>query len=404
MNIFRNDEKADQVSRISFNNSPKGLYQVNSIIKVILIIADEFQNSLSLIKDLDLDIWFSNTTNNVDLNCHIVQYDVTDDYRIIMRIKAPKIEGKYKLHFKTSSNIEGKITSIVLPLESSIFQVIKKEKEKTEEKPRITNESNTCFTKMSIKFPSLDVFRILQIPNTTITNSTTASAPAALESYGDRYVVRVKESYGMSMGSQVWDSCVVLARAIYFNGDMMLQSKNRSDSTCIDLGAGTGLLGIWIHHTFKYNTTILTDKYPTLIQLLEENIKLNYNCNQHNLEESYESGKRKTGLIVRAFDWADSVHLENILTCCDSEIDTILASDVLYDTEASKQLFQVLECLVSPSTEVYLAQRLRNGPNVAPASDVKVLCKAYGMQVPQIIRKEGGCVVYKIVKEYDDHK
>ena len=60
MNIFRNDEKADQVSRISFNNSPKGLYQVNSIIKVILIIADEFQNSLSLIKDLDLDIWFSN--------------------------------------------------------------------------------------------------------------------------------------------------------------------------------------------------------------------------------------------------------------------------------------------------------------------------------------------------------
>ena len=408
MNIFTCNEKVDQISRISFRNAPKVLYQVDSIIKVIAIIADEFQNSLSIIKNLDLIISFYCIKDNINVNCNILKYNITDDYRIIIHLEAPIIEGSYKLHLRADSktsniDIDIKSTSIVLPLESSIFQVIKKEikmEKHTEieiEMKQEKNKSNlkTCFTKMDINVPTLDVFRTLPIPSTPYTTVTTSSSD------DKRDIIRVKESYGMSMGSQVWDSCIVLARAIYFNeSNEDIERRDIKDSVCIDLGAGTGLLGLWIHHTFHYKTTVLTDKYQVLTRLLDENIKLNcFDCTSGDKDHQQPvSCKHDTGLVVQAFDWADSYHLERMIATYDTGINTILASDVLYDVEASKNLFQVLEKLTTPSTVVYLAQKLRNGPDAAPASDVTMLCEKHDMQPPHILREEAGCIVYKITK------
>ncbi|KAJ2414318.1 Protein-lysine N-methyltransferase efm6 [Coemansia sp. IMI 209128] len=139
---------------------------------------------------------------------------------------------------------------------------------------------------------------------------------------------------GCGVGSTVWDTGLVLAK--YLDHQTSLGNLNLSGKTVLELGSGTGIVGIALGRLHPQCQVILTDK-KELIPLLSRNIELN----------SAMSNTR-----AQCLDWT-------LPTALDVVPDLIVVSDGIWDKDLHQPLAETLARLAGSETRVLLAYETR---------------------------------------------
>jgi len=138
-----------------------------------------------------------------------------------------------------------------------------------------------------------------------------------------KIVLKQKKFKATGFASTVWDSAIVLAK---------YAEKTRATfadaTTCVELGAGCGLLSAVMRTVVGVPRVIATDLEGNL-ELLTENVA-------------------KYGVETRALTWGDDVDF--------GDVDVVVASDVVYWNESMKDLVKTLRALAkTPKTRVLMA-------------------------------------------------
>ncbi|KAJ1819874.1 Protein-lysine N-methyltransferase efm6 [Coemansia sp. S610] len=139
---------------------------------------------------------------------------------------------------------------------------------------------------------------------------------------------------GCGVGSTVWDTGLVLAK--YLDHQTSLGNLDLSGKTVLELGSGTGIVGIALGRLHPQCQVILTDK-KELIPLLSRNIELN----------SAMSNTR-----AQCLDWT-------LPTALDVVPDLIVVSDGIWDKDLHQPLAETLARLAGSETRVLLAYETR---------------------------------------------
>ncbi|KAJ2683320.1 Protein-lysine N-methyltransferase efm6 [Coemansia spiralis] len=139
---------------------------------------------------------------------------------------------------------------------------------------------------------------------------------------------------GCGVGSTVWDTGLVLAK--YLDHQTSLGNLDLSGKTVLELGSGTGIVGIALGRLHPQCQVILTDK-KELIPLLNRNIELN----------SAMSNTR-----AQCLDWT-------LPTALDVVPDLIVVSDGIWDKDLHQPLAETLARLAGSETRVLLAYETR---------------------------------------------
>lgn len=183
-----------------------------------------------------------------------------------------------------------------------------------------------------------------------------------LPNYGGRSL-RLNKAEGI-LGGKIWPSAWILCQVL---GEMAKRNSSRQAnfSNCVELGAGTGVVGLYASLTLKIPSTILTDHRPPLaaamtsvaynvdgtledettnqksdrlLHLLDENIALN--------EDLYNDG----GLLlpsVMELDWNNRNHRQAVVAASPSGFELVLASDVTYSSALHQPLAETIACLLA---------------------------------------------------------
>lgn len=156
-------------------------------------------------------------------------------------------------------------------------------------------------------------------------------------------------SDGSTTASTVWDAGVVLAAHV-FNA----YGKNagqRPRLRCLDLGAGTGIVGLACAVSGVFERVVLTDM-PTVVPLLERN------ANSHATLTSTRGG----GTVkVLPMSWEDDAMLRSAMA--HGPFDLLVGGDVLYRPQVVPPLLYALRHLAGPQTTVLLAASLQHSPD-----------------------------------------
>ncbi|KAJ1678478.1 Protein-lysine N-methyltransferase efm6 [Spiromyces aspiralis] len=154
------------------------------------------------------------------------------------------------------------------------------------------------------------------------------------------------------VGTTIWDSAHVLAR--YFERCVREQTLDLTDKHVLELGAGTGLVGLTIARLAPGARRVtLTDKRP-IIPLLERNVAAN------------ASSSACAPLIVQELDWS-AVHNTDTDTTYIAPFppDIVVASDCIFVPELYNIFLNALNAVCGPETQVYLALESRDFPTEA---------------------------------------
>lgn len=181
----------------------------------------------------------------------------------------------------------------------------------------------------------------------------------------------IKEEYGITLGSHIYDSSIILLRYMETNWNAVCSALHSTthgaqDACVLELGAGCGLVGIWLsavlskkavtNHCRKVSV-FLTDKKQQL-PLLQHNI----NINSHILSVSGDINLR-----CAALDWADEPQINAFCSNNPSQPALIVAGDVFYDREVANLFFDIVRKLAKPGRmKVLVAQKLRMGRDGVP--------------------------------------
>lgn len=162
----------------------------------------------------------------------------------------------------------------------------------------------------------------------------------------------IKEDFGETIGSHVYDSSVILCRYLRH----AFSSEELYPDLVIELGSGCGLSGIFSCLSFQCRT-ILTD-LPQQLPLLRGNITMN--------------GLNLQQCVCQELRWGDATSLDNIISNCSVyQKIVILAADVLYDSTAAPLLLQTLHAtyttLQRKKIIIFLAQKNRDTMTVDTA-------------------------------------
>ncbi|CAF3265184.1 unnamed protein product [Rotaria sp. Silwood2] len=148
-------------------------------------------------------------------------------------------------------------------------------------------------------------------------------------------------SHGLT-GLSNWPASICL-------GDYLMKRIHLLENKrIIELGAGSGLLGLAL---LKYSDKILsytfTDYSPMILNLLRQNILLNFSDDEFN--------KR---IKIEELDWNQYSIDENNQDC----FNFILATDVVYDPSVIESLVKVIKILLQMNKQcsAYIANAIRN--------------------------------------------
>lgn len=154
----------------------------------------------------------------------------------------------------------------------------------------------------------------------------------------------IKEAVNMisngTTGLHTWEAAIYLIDYLYNDNN---RKYKLYEKTIVELGAGTGFLGILLHKLMKPQYMLLTDCHFSVLQLLQENLKINQ-CPSHRIS-------------VQRFCWG----IENFdlkLT----NIDLLIASDVVYDEDIFVLLLETVQEIfkINPECHFILAATVRN--------------------------------------------
>lgn len=113
----------------------------------------------------------------------------------------------------------------------------------------------------------------------------------------------------------------------------------------LELGAGVGLAGITVNLKCQPSRMILTDCHETVLEVLEKNVEINFKDNAKNIS-------------VLNLPW-EEINQDKCRNL--GNIDVVIASDVVYDSDLFHPLTDAIKCLlVCGAQEVYLACTERN--------------------------------------------
>lgn len=168
----------------------------------------------------------------------------------------------------------------------------------------------------------------------------------------------IKEDYGNTLGSHIYDCSIVLYNYIIKNLQFQFSNENENN-ICIELGSGCGLIGLLLAKLNSCNKVYLTDQLNQLT-LLQENIKLNhleYNTRCYEL------------------DWYNNNMIQKYIND-NNYPDYIIAADVLYSETMAISLFNVIKKLsfTKKTKKILIAQKIRDNNNIL---NVNILSKDF---------------------------
>ncbi|KAJ1719757.1 Protein-lysine N-methyltransferase efm6 [Coemansia erecta] len=142
------------------------------------------------------------------------------------------------------------------------------------------------------------------------------------------------------VGSTVWDAGLVMAK--YLDHQAQSGELDLTGKTVLELGAGTGIVGISLARLQPKCTVILTDK-AELVPLLKHNVGMN-TCEN---------------AIAEALDWCDSGEQQLSGRWSEARPDVILVSDGIWASELHKPLADTLSRLAGEHTRVVIGYETR---------------------------------------------
>ena len=253
-----------------------------------------------------------------------------DDNVGIFEVIAPSIPGAYRLHIYARPLEDDDASILILPMITDVITV------------------GAEVTTSGYQHPLLSIYR-----------------PVVL--FDEKRMI-IKEEYGATLGSHLYDSALVFSR--YWLNEQRNNSKRGGSGSgggggeegrptlaanppkggvAIELGSGCGIVGILLSRYFE--RVYATDKEYQL-RLLKENIRFN--------------GSEET-CVALPLDWASSSELSYLLLTdprC-AEADLIVGADVLYDREAAVVFFALISALTkTDKTKVIIAQKIRANTNL----------------------------------------
>ena len=150
------------------------------------------------------------------------------------------------------------------------------------------------------------------------------------ELIGDHTIELTQSFESDGVAGFVWDAAVVLSKYLSLN------SRIVADQKVLELGAGTGLVGICCHK-LGAKQVISTD-HSDVIHVTEENFKLN------NID----------GGCVSPLNWGGDVRKFKSM-----DFDVIIGADVIYIQDTFSDLLKTLNELSTEKTALYLSCKIR---------------------------------------------
>ena len=176
----------------------------------------------------------------------------------------------------------------------------------------------------------------------------------------------ISEIPGLHVGSITWNGSEILLQHLIQHRLNTKQAYN-----ILELGAGTGLVGIGLLAALPNSTVTLTEKDDIELKLLNQNLGKNEILTSRGTIQQLSWGK-------------DNVQ--------NHQYDIIVASDVLYSAVCVEPLFKTTLELVQGSTAMYLCYKPRDAEAEA---GYFALCDTNGLQC-NVIHEEGEHTIYHI--------
>ena len=199
-------------------------------------------------------------------------------------------------------------------------------------------------------FHSSTVFHPEKSRTTTTTTTTTSSS----SSNARMIHVEQKQELENSCGGIVWESAFALAeylRKTVFEKKKKKKKKNATKTTllrdCIDIGAGTGFLGIWVHKVAKMQRTVLTDTMKCF-DLMRRNVERNFSSN----DDDDDDERSHATIDVKPLDWTSKQDLDALTTTGRGKFDLLVATDVIFAERLVEPLILCLKTLIDPERGV----------------------------------------------------
>jgi predicted nicotinamide N-methyase len=211
------------------------------------------------------------------------------------------------------------------------------------------NESSVVYQDLIERLsPDEAFFEMANSPIISFRITDSSPSSSTVSTSGSNLIhIEQKQELENSCGGIVWESAFALAEYLR-KQNVFKKNKKHKIRDCIDIGAGTGFLGIWVHKQKRIpnipnivERTVITDTMECF-ELMKRNVKRNFS-------ESDESSKT---IDVQPLDWTSEKDLDALATTGRGKFDLLVATDVIFAERLVEPLIRCLKTLIDPDRGV----------------------------------------------------